>query len=145
LLTIFLSQALDPGGNWRGNRERAYHRLARKRARRGSAYSAVTIGEIQAGIEITGEQDRDKAVESEAWLGRVAETYNILGMDARRFRSWGRLMHRRSDHPMEDAMIVVTASVHGLIVATGNIRDFEALGVFTLNSVDRSPGWRALV
>ncbi len=31
--------------------------------------SAVTVGEIQAGIEITREQDEAKAEELEAWLG----------------------------------------------------------------------------
>jgi toxin FitB len=44
--------------------------------------SAVTIGEIQAGIEITREQDPEKAAEIEAWLDQVADTYNILPMDA---------------------------------------------------------------
>jgi len=40
--------------------------------------SAVTIGEIQAGIEITREQDVANAREIEAWLNSVAETYNII-------------------------------------------------------------------
>jgi hypothetical protein len=35
--------------------------------------SAVTIGEIQAGIELTREQDAPKAQEIEAWLEMVAE------------------------------------------------------------------------
>jgi len=95
--------------------------------------SAVTIGEIQAGIEITREQDRDKAAEIEAWLEQVAETYNILSMDARTFRFWARLMHSRSDHLIEDTMIAATAAVHNLIVVTRNVRDFEGLGVHTLN------------
>jgi hypothetical protein len=34
--------------------------------------SAVTIGEIQSGIEITREHDRVKAVEIERWLEQVA-------------------------------------------------------------------------
>ncbi len=34
--------------------------------------SAVTIGEIQAGIEITRGQDQHKAGEIEAWLDKVA-------------------------------------------------------------------------
>ena len=33
--------------------------------------SAVTVGEIQAGIEITREQDAAKAEELEAWLDKV--------------------------------------------------------------------------
>ena len=80
--------------------------------------SAVTIGEIQAGIEITREQDQAKAAEIEAWLEQVAETYNILSMDARTFRSWARLVHRKPDRLVEDAMIAATATVHGLTVVT---------------------------
>ena len=105
--------------------------------------SAVTIGEIQAGIEITREQDRDKAAEIEAWLEQVADTYNILNMDARTFRLWARLLHRRPDHLIEDAMIAATATAHNLIVATRNVRDFEGLGVRTLNPFDPKDDWRA--
>lgn len=55
--------------------------------------SAVTVGEIQAGIEITREQDSAKAEELEAWLGRVLASYNILSMDAAAFRVWAQLKH----------------------------------------------------
>ena len=95
--------------------------------------SAVTVGEIQAGIEITREQDAAKAAEIEAWLEQVAGTFNVLPMDARAFRAWARLMHRKSGDLIEDAMIAATAAVHGLVVVTRNVRDFEALGVETLN------------
>ena len=80
--------------------------------------SAVTIGEIQAGIERTREQDRAKAAELEFWLGRVVESYGILPMDVAAFREWARLKHRRSDSLFEDAMIAATARVHRLTVAT---------------------------
>ncbi len=95
--------------------------------------SAVTIGEIQAGIEITRERDAAKADEIEAWLEQVAQTFNILDMDARAFRAWAKLVHRRSDEIMEDAMIAASAAVHGLTVVTRNIRDFEKLNVPILN------------
>jgi predicted nucleic acid-binding protein len=54
-------------------------------------------------------------------------------MDGRTFRSWARLMHRRSDRLIEDAMIAATASVHNLTVVTRNVRDFEGLGARTLD------------
>jgi predicted nucleic acid-binding protein len=102
--------------------------------------SAVTIGEIQAGIELTRDQDPEKASEIESWLEQIAESYNILVMDARTFRSWARLMHRQSDHLIEDAMIAATAAVHNLIVATRNIRDYGRLGVKTFNPFSTPAG-----
>ena len=95
--------------------------------------SAVTLGEIQAGIEITREQDPGKADDIEAWLALVAEAYNVLPMDAATFRAWARLMHRKSDTLYEDAMIAATAQMHGLTVATRNVADFKALGMDGFN------------
>ena len=66
--------------------------------------SAVTAGEIQAGIERTREQDTAKAAELESWLGRVIDSYGILPMDVAAFREWARLKHRQSDSLFEDAM-----------------------------------------
>ena len=98
--------------------------------------SAVTIGEIQAGIELTRQQDTAKAQEIEAWLEQVATTWNVLPMDAPAFRAWARLMHRRSDTVTEDAMIAATAQVHGLAVVTRNVADFMPFGVPLLNPLE---------
>lgn len=95
--------------------------------------SAVTVGELQAGVEITRRQDKDKANEIEAWVDQIAGTWNVLPVDAKVFRYWARLMHGRSDDLIEDAMIAATAHVHGLIVVTRNIRDFATLRVPTLD------------
>ena len=94
---------------------------------------AFTLGEIQAGIELTREQDVAKAQDIEAWLSQVAASYKVLAMDASAFRHWARLMHRQSDTLYEDAMIAATAQVHGLIVVTRNVADFKALGVRVFN------------
>ncbi len=95
--------------------------------------SAVTIGEIQAGVEITREQDEAKAEELEAWLDRVLVSFGVLEMDAVAFREWARLMHGRSDTLAEDTMIAATATVHRLTVVTRNVRDFAQFGVEILN------------
>jgi toxin FitB len=95
--------------------------------------SAVSIGEIQSGIEITRMQAPAKAAEIEAWLDQLLTTQSILAMDAVIFRCWGRLMHQRSDTAIEDAMIAATAIVNDLTVVTRNVRDFKSYGVRLLN------------
>jgi predicted nucleic acid-binding protein len=95
--------------------------------------SAVTLGELQAGVEITRERDQEKASEIEIWIDQVAQTWNILPVDARVFRVCAKLMHRRPDHLFEDALIAATATVHHLVVVTRNVRDFTAFQVDTLD------------
>lgn len=95
--------------------------------------ATVTLGEIQAGIELTREQDAGKAREIEAWLDLVADAYNVLPMDGPAFRCWARLMHRKSDTLYEDAMIAAIAKVKGLTVVTRNVADFAAFDVNLLN------------
>ncbi len=98
--------------------------------------SAVTLGEIQAGIEITREQDSVKAVIIENWAAQVSQTYNVLSMDANTFRVWAKLMHKESNTVYEDAMIAATALVHNLTVVTRNLRDFKRFEVQTFNPFD---------
>ena len=82
---------------------------------------------------ITREQDVAKAAEIESWADQVAALWNVLPMDAATFRAWARLMHRRSDALIEDAMIAATARVHGLQVVTRNVRDFKNFGIPVFN------------
>ncbi|MDP2817078.1 MAG: type II toxin-antitoxin system VapC family toxin [Polaromonas sp.] len=95
--------------------------------------SAVSLGEIQAGIEITRDQNEAKALEIERWADLMAASYNVLPMDAEAFRIWAKLMHRRSDTLYEDAMIAATAIRHQLTVVTRNAADFSTFGVQLLN------------
>jgi predicted nucleic acid-binding protein len=102
--------------------------------------SAVTLGEIQAGIELTRDQDAAKAKEIEHWADLLSTSYNVLPMDAETFRVWARLMHRRSDTLYEDAMIAATAKRHKLTVATRNVADFAHFGIELFNPFEPAPG-----
>lgn len=95
--------------------------------------SAVSLGEIQAGIEGTREQDKVKADEIEAWADVIPRRFHVLPMDVGEFREWARLMHRKPAALYEDALIAATARVHGMTVVTRNIRDFRAFDVELLN------------
>ena len=95
--------------------------------------SVVTLGEIQAGIEITRRRDREKADEIERWLDDVAQSYNVLVVDAPVSRRWAQLMHGKPDHHLEDGLIAATALVHDLSVVTRNTADFESFGVRLIN------------
>ncbi len=91
--------------------------------------ASVTLGDIQAGIERTREQDPAKASDIETWLNQVSDTFNILSLDGPAFRCWAQLMHRRSDTLYEDAMIAAIAKVHQLTVVTRNVADFRRFEV----------------
>lgn len=95
--------------------------------------SAVTLGEIQAGIELTRDQDPAKADEITRWADLIAVAYNVLPMEAETFRLWARLMHSRSDTLYEDAMIAATAKQYMLTVVTRNVGDFMNFGVEVFN------------
>ena len=95
--------------------------------------SAFSLAEIQRGIEITRQQDVAKAQSLEHWLDQLAESFEVLTLDALVLREWARMMHRRSNTLSEDAMLAATAKVNGLQVVTRNTSDFEALGLVCLN------------
>jgi predicted nucleic acid-binding protein len=95
--------------------------------------SALSLAEIQRGIEITRQQDAAKAQNLELWLDQLAASFEVLVLDAVVMREWARMMYRRSNTSSEDAMLAATARVNGLQMVTLNTSDFEALGVVCLN------------
>jgi toxin FitB len=101
--------------------------------------SAVTLGELQAGVEMTRRQDPSRAAAIEAWIDGIAHSLNVLPMDEVTFRRWAQIMHGRTRDLIEDAMIAATAQVHSLTVVTRNVRDFARFGVPLLNPFQPTP------
>jgi toxin FitB len=95
--------------------------------------SAVTLGELQEGIERTRRQDAAKAGAIEAWVDEVENSATVLPMDGRSFREMARMMVGKQEEPFYDVMIAATARLHGLTVATRNEKDFRHLGVDIIN------------
>ena len=95
--------------------------------------SAMSVGEICTGIELTRDQDPAKAGEIEVWLETMLVDYEVLALDAPIMRLWARLMHNQSDDLYEDALIAATALVQGLTIVTRNTRDFNGFGTEVLN------------
>ena len=95
--------------------------------------SAVTMGELQTGVELTRRQDPAKAHELELWLSYVESAFAFVPVDAACFREWSRLMAGKSIALEGDAVIAATARVHGFTVATRDEKDFRHLGVEIVN------------
>jgi toxin FitB len=95
--------------------------------------SAVTLGELQTGVENLRQQNPERACIIDSWIDSVAASYNVLPMDGRTFRCWARLMYGKPADLIADAMIAATAMVHNLTVVTRNLRDFQRLRVPALN------------
>ncbi|MFZ0299110.1 MAG: type II toxin-antitoxin system VapC family toxin [Candidatus Sulfotelmatobacter sp.] len=95
--------------------------------------SAVTLGELQDGVERTRKQDAAKAGAIEAWVNELENSSTVLPMDGHCFRQMARMMVGRPENILYDVMIAATARLHGLTVATRNEKDFRHLGIEVFN------------
>lgn len=98
------------------------------------ALSVMTIGELRKGAEQVRPRDADRASTFDLWIaGAVAQFHGrILAVDSDVAEAWGRL-EATQPRPKVDGLIAATALVHGMTVATRNVRDFERMGVQTYN------------
>jgi predicted nucleic acid-binding protein len=97
------------------------------------AIAAATVGELQAGIELTLRQDKRKAEELESWLDWVLASYPSLPADDRVFREWARIIQRRPRELEMDLLLAATASVYELTIVTRNTRHFQDLKLNVVN------------
>ena len=95
--------------------------------------SAMTIGEIEAGIE----KQRKLAPEATGFAEELSQWLMLMEMQFAPFilpvtpaiaKLWGRLCIQTGNKGI-DNLIAATALVHNLLVATRNVKDFEVVGV----------------
>lgn len=99
--------------------------------------AAVSIGEIQRGIDAARKHGEAEGAERDKWLDDLCRTHQVIAADAPIMRIWARLAGARAAERSNDALIAATALHHGLTVATRNTKVFLPYGVLVTNP------WRA--
>ena len=97
--------------------------------------SAITILEIEAGTLLIERRDPAQGALLRAWINhRVLPAFagRILAVDSAVAQRCARL-HAPDPRAERDALIVATALVHRLKVATRNVADFRPMGVEIVN------------
>lgn len=99
--------------------------------------SAITIGEIENGIQLIG--DTKKAKELSKWLSDLETLFGrrILSVNTAVAECWGRMLAENAlagkTRPAIDTLIAATAKVDGHVLVTRNERHMQGLGVEILN------------
>lgn len=97
--------------------------------------SAITILELERGVLAIQRRDAAQGASLRAWLdnhvrpefaGRILPVDDPIAIRCAHLH----ILDRRNE---VDALIAATALVHGLTVATRNVRDFEGTGVVVVN------------
>lgn len=102
--------------------------------------SVLTASEIRRGIESIRKRDAGQARRLDSWLRRLLAGHGdrVLAVDAAVAEEWGRITAAHS-LPAIDGLLAATALVHGLTLATRNVKDVARSGVPTVNPFAR-PG-----
>ncbi|WP_136661228.1 type II toxin-antitoxin system VapC family toxin [Nitratireductor sp. XY-223] len=92
--------------------------------------SAITLGEIERGIQQQKRRDPGFTRDLQLWLDHTILVFGdrILEFGAKDARIWGRLS-AEIGHTGADLMIAATALHHGATVVTRNVDDFAPIGV----------------
>lgn len=100
--------------------------------------SAITVGEIQRGVERLPESQRK--TELQVWLNTgLVERFGarILPLDTDTMILWGSLTARLEasgqPRPVMDTLIAASALRNNLIIATRNLADYRLCGVQLIN------------
>lgn len=97
--------------------------------------SAISILELETGILLIERRDPGRGAMLRSWLdGYVLSAFSgrILAVDTAVAQRCAKL-HVPDPRTERDALIAATALVHGMVVVTRNVVDFDRVGVEILN------------
>ena len=100
--------------------------------------SVLNLGELQKGISKLPDGTRKSELQAWVALDLVERfTGRILEINLEAALCWGRLQGEAEQAgeklPVMDSLIAATATAHGLVVVTRNVRDIERCGVRVCN------------
>lgn len=100
--------------------------------------SVLTLGEIMKGAAMKERVDRHAAGNLAEWLQKLRREHadHILAVTDHIAVEWGRIAALRPRGEV-DGLIAATAIVHGLILVTRNVADFNDISVSIVNPWDR--------
>lgn len=98
----------------------------------------IILGELQYGMLLLPRgQKRQKLLE---WFEHGVGPLKVIEIDAATASIWGRLLadlrRKGRSMPIKDSLIAATARQHGFTVATGNVADFQHVGIPVVNPFD---------
>lgn len=98
------------------------------------AISALTVCEIAKGVARLKKTKPEAAATLEVMVRLIFDAFGdrILPIDRPVAAVWGEALAASEKH-VEDAGLAATARVHGLIVVTRNVKDFDGRGVTLLD------------
>lgn len=97
--------------------------------------SVITIHELELGVLLIERRDPTQGAILHSWLDEhvlPAFSGRILAVDTT-VAQRSAALHVPDPRPVRDAFIAATALVHGMMVVTRNVADFESTGVAVIN------------
>lgn len=96
--------------------------------------SALTVREIAKGVAKLRRMKPEMAATLDAAVSAIFDAFEgrILPINRPVAAAWGKALGE-SDKHVDDAGLAATALVHGLVVVTRNIKDFDGRGVTLLD------------
>jgi len=98
------------------------------------AISALTVREIAKGVAKLRKTKPETAAALDVAVSAIFDAFEgrILPVDRLVAVAWGEALGERDKH-VDDAGLAATARVHGLVVVTRNVKDFDGRGVTLLD------------
>jgi predicted nucleic acid-binding protein len=96
--------------------------------------SWIAIAEMKRGAALVARRDPIQAAALERWISEVLDHRGdrVFPVERSVAEAWAHLMIPNT-RPAMDALIAATALVHGLTLATRNVRDFKGSGISVLD------------